>query len=173
MSATKLPPDVVQARRQLAREAERTCRLLREYAHKLHRITDRLYSLGSLKAARSGALFSFGRSGVAEDELGAALAATLLSRRAVIAGMVEVTCRVASGMVEAGALPLGVKSELLLRLRETESALDEARRAAKFIHHSGSFAISELQLADDPVPDLVAIERQRREAREAVPQPAD
>lgn len=174
MSKAKLPPAVVRARRQLVRDAQRVCRLLREYAGKLHRLADDLYPLA--ETVRTGNRYVPLRRPVIEDEvLRTQLALALLRRRAVIAGMVEDTCRAASGLVEHGALSLAVKSELLLRLRETENALEEARAAAQHVQRVNARSVPEDLLRDVPVPDLAAIERRRKAARDGVdaqqPQP--
>lgn len=171
MSEPQLPRDVVAARRQLARDAERTCRVLREYARKLHRITIELLALGAEKPYRPYLWVG----AVDKDALAHSVVPILLRRRAVIAGMVEDHCRAASGMVEAGTLPLAVKSELLLRLRETENALVEVREASQHVVQRFPRLLSKAQLADVPIPDLAAIERRRKAARDAVdaqqPQP--
>ncbi len=118
MTKTKLPPDVIDARAEAARNAVRTRRVLREYAGKLHDIADRLRrchpKTGELRKVIDG------------DEI-----LVLLRRRKVIASSVELFCRAASGMVDQAAMDWQAKAELLLRLRETENALDEAKEEAK------------------------------------------
>ena len=141
MTKTELPPDVIEARAEAARNAVRTRRVLREYAGKLHAIADRRRACHRL----SRGLWA----GVDAAEVVA-----LLRRRRVIASAVELFCRAASGMVDDGAMERQAKAELLLRLREVENALDEVKLEAEAIQKRFPEAFPAKLLEDVGLPDL-------------------
>lgn len=160
MTETELPPDVLANRRAIARRAEQTCRLMREYARKLHHIADQIYA-----AAESAA----GKGTWAKSSLLQQRANHLLRRRAMIASSVEELARVASGLFEGAALPLSLKHELRLRSREMENALTEAREASQLVLDQwNGRQLNPALLRDVPVTDLAV---RHRQFDEIVPQP--
>ena len=145
MSKTELPPEVLEARAEAARNAERARRLLREYSRKLHDIADRLWTFRR-QWADGVHITRF------EDE-----ARAILRRRRMIASSIESFARVASGMIEQGSLDRQFKAELVVRLREAENALDEAREAAElFPKFAPSYFPAKL-LEDVGLPELKTV----------------
>jgi hypothetical protein len=111
----------VKAAAKRQRDAERVARLLKEYAAKLNRIANRLHVIRELSTSNH-AFSHFLEEVVA-----------LLHRRAAIAGVLESLTRAASGMIEHYELASVDYAELVLRTRETEQALDEARMLANIL----------------------------------------
>lgn len=97
------------------RDVSRVAGLLKEYTGKLSRIADRLHAVLVTPDPFNGTL------DYRVEVIG------LFHRRAAIAGVIESVARAASGMIEHYDLEPLDHAELVLRLREAETALEEVR----------------------------------------------